>query len=244
MSARPTVLWDLDGTLIGLRKRTFTTLMPGAAAWVFRDLVPPHRFLPVLRRTLRDVRANDTEHTNTELMLRLLGERTGIGHTVAASRLTRLAEVEFVRLRACFPARPAAAATVRDLTAAGARQVVATNPLWPLSTVEARIRWGGHDRAAFSYVTCGENMHRSKPRLDFYRELLDRLGVSTRECVMIGNDPGNDGPATELGIPVFLLGARPADVPPAMVRTGLVTTGDHRALRRWLDIEEDSCSSS
>ncbi|MEV6324315.1 HAD family hydrolase [Nocardia sp. NPDC051787] len=244
MSARRTVLWDLDGTLIGLRRRTFATLMPAGAARVFRDLMPPQRFLPMLRRTLRDVRANDTDHTNTELMLRLLAERVGTSRDVAAARLTRLSEVEFVRLRACFPPSPAAVATVRRLAAAGARQVVATNPLWPRSTVETRIRWGGHDRASFAFTTSGETMRRAKPRLDFYREVLDHLGAAAGDCVMVGNDPVSDGPAAHLGIPVFLLGARSTDIPPAVARTGLVTTGDHRALRRWLGIEEDSCSSS
>ncbi|MFR9751476.1 HAD family hydrolase [Nocardia sp. 004] len=244
MSAPPTVLWDLDGTLIGLRRRTFTTVMPAAATWAFRDLMPPHRFLPVLRRTVRDVRANDTDHTNTELMLRLLAERVGIGYEVAAARLDRLAEVEFVRLRACFTPQPEAVATVRSLARSGARQVIATNPLWPRSTVVARLGWGGHDLGSFSYITSGENMHRSKPRLDFYHELLDRLGVAAGDCVMVGNDPGNDGPATQLGIPVFLLGTKGAEVPAEVARTGLVTTGDHRALRRWLGIEEDPCLSS
>lgn len=178
MSARRTVLWDLDGTLIGLRQRTFATLMPAGAAWVFRDLMPPHRFLPMLRHTLRDVRANDTDHTNTELMLRLLAERVGTGRDVAAARLARLSEVEFVRLRACFPPLSEAVTAVNRLASAGARQVVATNPLWPRSTVETRIRWGGHDLASFAFVTSGETMRRAKPRLDFYRELLDRLGVT------------------------------------------------------------------
>jgi FMN phosphatase YigB (HAD superfamily) len=244
MSPRPTVLWDLDGTLIGQRRRTFATLMPAGAAWVFRDLVPPHRFLPLLGRTLRDVRVNDTEHTNTELMLRLLAERVDTGRDVVEARLARLAEVEFARLRACFPARPAAVAAVRELAEAGARQVVATNPLWPRSTVETRIRWGGHDLTSFAFVTSGETMRRAKPRPDFYRELLDRLGAAAGDCVMVGNDPADDGTAALLGIPVFLLGARTTDIPPAVARTGLITTGDHRALRRWLGIEEDSCSSS
>ncbi|MEU2122009.1 HAD family hydrolase [Nocardia niwae] len=244
MSPRPTVLWDLDGTLIGQRRRTFATLMPAGAAWVFRDLVPPQRFLPLLRRTISDVRANDSDHTNTELMVRLLAERLGAGREVVSDRLERLAEVEFARLRTCFPPRPAAVSAVRGLAETGARQAIATNPLWPRSTVEARIRWGGLEPTFFAFVTSGDIMRRAKPRLEFYSELLDHLGAAAGDCVMVGNDPAHDGPAAQLGIPVFLVGARAADIPPAVARTGLVTTGDHRALRRWLGIEEDSCSSS
>ncbi|WP_040870974.1 aminotransferase class III-fold pyridoxal phosphate-dependent enzyme [Nocardia exalbida] len=99
-------------------------------------------------------------------------------------------------------------------------------------------------RASFTFVTSGDTMHRAKPRLEFYRELLDQLGAVAADCVMVGNDPAHDGPAAQLGIPVFLVGAPATDIPPAVARTGLVTTGDHRALRRWLGIEEDPCSSS
>ena len=36
-----TVLWDLDGTLVGFRRRTFGVLMPLVAAAVFADRIPP-----------------------------------------------------------------------------------------------------------------------------------------------------------------------------------------------------------
>ncbi|MET7773803.1 HAD family hydrolase [Nocardia sp. NPDC005366] len=239
-----TVLWDLDGTLVGLRKRTFKTLMPLTAAQSFRDLTPPHRFLRILPGVMKQVRCNDTEHTNTELMVALLARGLGIPVEVADQRLRRLAEVDFARLRGCFPALPIAVSTVGQLRAAGVAQVVATNPLWPLSSAMTRLGWGGHDSANFDFITSGETMRRSKPRVEFYHELLERLAVEPEQCVMIGNDAANDAPAARAGIPVFLLGVSENAVPRECSRTGLVTTGNWPLLREWLGIEERSCSSS
>src|SRR5690606_27656706 len=77
MNAAPsgrTVLWDLDGTLVGVRGRAVKTLMPVLAARSFRS-TGPHRFLRELPGVLRAVRANDTELTNTDYMVGLLAER-------------------------------------------------------------------------------------------------------------------------------------------------------------------------
>ncbi|TQM33229.1 HAD family hydrolase [Nocardia bhagyanarayanae] len=243
-AAHRTVLWDLDGTLVGLRKRSFKTLMPLTAALAFRDLTPPHRFLRVLSGVLPEVRRNETDRTNTEFMVDLLADGLHIGRERVDERLRRLAEHDFVRLRRCFPALPEAVSAVRELREAGVPQIVATNPLWPLSTATTRLRWGGHDPGVFEFITSGETMRRSKPRVEFYRELLDRLGLAARDCVMIGNDAANDAPAARIGIPVFLLGVAETTVPQECSRTGLVTTGDWTRLRVWLGNEEKSCSSS
>ncbi|MEV0296914.1 HAD family hydrolase [Nocardia sp. NPDC050710] len=239
-----TVLWDLDGTLVGLRRRSFKTLMPLTAAFAFRDLTPPHRFLRVLADVLPEVRRNETDRTNTEFMVERLADRLDIAPDLVSRRLQRLADRDFGRLRRCFPALPEAVSTVRELRAAGNAQIIATNPLWPLSTATTRLRWGGHDPDLFEFITSGESMRRSKPRVEFYGELLDRLGLAAEDCVMIGNDAANDAPAARAGIPVFLLGTTESAVPPECRRTGLVTTGDWPRLREWLGIEEKSCSSS
>ncbi|MEV0251083.1 HAD family hydrolase [Nocardia sp. NPDC050712] len=236
-----TVLWDLDGTLIGLRQRMFRVLMPVVAAAAFRDVVPPVRFLRALHGVLERVRANDSEETNHAQIVRLLGEVTGLEPATADARFRALAHEQFPRLRRCFYPLPPARAVVDRLARAGIRQVVATNPLWPLETVTARLRWGGFDPATFTHITSGETMRRSKPRLEFYTELLDDLGARPGECVMIGNDAIKDGPAAELGIPVFLLETGRAR---AGTTRGDVAAGDWTELADWLGVGGAACSLS
>lgn len=222
-----TVLWDLDGTLVGIRRRLFQTVMPVTAAVAFRDLLPPRVFLRDFRAILSQVRANASDETNYELMVRLLAEHARTDIATADAAMRRLADVGFPRLRRLFYPVPAAGAMVAQLDGAGIAQVVATNPLWPASTVSSRLAWGGFDPALFAYVSSGETMHSCKPRSEFYRELLERSDSRARDCVMIGNDVANDSPATQLGIPVFILGA----------------TGGWRAVPEWLSRQGAPCSS-
>ena len=240
-----TVLWDLDGTLVGFHQRAFGVLMPMVAAAAFADLVPPWRFLKTLKEILPQVRANGGEHTNHELLVRLVAERLDCAREAIDARLRRLAGSGFPLLRRCFYPQPEAGTLVGALAARGLRQIVATNPLWPLDTVLARLAWGRIDTARFAFIASGESISRSKPQVDYYRGLLDLLGLRPQECVMIGNDARNDAPASALGIPVYLLDVGDAPARGAEAESSLVSSGDSAALAAWLGVTEGAaCSSS
>ena len=88
-------------------------------------------------------------------------------------------------------------------------------------------------------------MSRSKPQVDYFRGLLDLLGLRPQECVMVGNDARNDSPASALGIPVYLLDAGAAPALAAEADPSLVSSGDWAALAAWLGVTEGAaCSSS
>jgi FMN phosphatase YigB (HAD superfamily) len=53
--------------------------------------------------------------------------------------------------------------------------------------------------------TTYENSRHCKPNLDYYRDILDSIGANPEECLMVGNDVGEDMIAKELGMKVFLL---------------------------------------
>ena len=57
----------------------------------------------------------------------------------------------------------------------------------------------------FEWITTYENSKYCKPNLRYYQEVLERLGVAPEECLMVGNDVGDDMVAEELGMQVFLL---------------------------------------
>jgi FMN phosphatase YigB (HAD superfamily) len=248
-----TVLWDLDGTLVGLRYRTFNLLMPLLAAKALRDIVPPRRFPRVFKEVIAGLRQNTTGRTNYEHLVHLLSHRTGAAPEAVETRFRHLTTVEFPRLRWCFSPVPPAVEIVAGLARHGRAQVVATNPLWPEGTVTDRLAWAGLDSGHFAFIASGENMSRSKPSIEYYEELLERLGTSPADCVMIGNDAKNDPPATRLGIPVFLLRSRsrrPVELDPLVVADRL-TIGDWAGLPAWLGLgasrsleEGEPCSSS
>ena len=100
---------------------------------------------------------------------------------------------------------PKAAETVRWIKDRGLRVALATNPLFPTIATETRIRWTGLEPDEFEFFTTYENIGWCKPNPDYYREVLRRADVSPEECLMVGNDVGEDMIAAELGMKVFLL---------------------------------------
>lgn len=82
--------------------------------------------------------------------------------------------------------------------------VVATTPIFPEKAILKRLTWGKIDEYDFSYITHAENMHFSKPRKEYYTELLDILRIKPRNCIMVGNEFVADIVApTQLGMETF-----------------------------------------
>ncbi|MBR2432592.1 MAG: HAD family hydrolase, partial [Clostridia bacterium] len=87
----------------------------------------------------------------------------------------------------------------------GYRVVLATNPVFPMAATERRIKWAGLSKDDFELVTTYENCRFCKPNLDYYRDIVSELGVSSEECLMVGNDVSEDMITERLGMKVFLL---------------------------------------
>lgn len=100
---------------------------------------------------------------------------------------------------------PKAAETVCWIRDQGLRIALATNPLFPRIATETRIRWTGLEPEDFEFFTTYENICWCKPNLDYYREVLRRAGLKGEDCLMVGNDVGEDMIAASLGMKVFLL---------------------------------------
>ncbi len=72
-------------------------------------------------------------------------------------------------------------------------------PVFPRTATYKRIRWAGLSPGDFEIVTTYEICHASKPSTAYYREILDWIGLAPADCVMVGNDVGDDtGPALSL----------------------------------------------
>ena len=112
---------------------------------------------------------------------------------------------EFNEAQAFCGRNPAPAETVARLKAAGKTVVLATNPIFPATATENRIRWAGLEPEDFLLYTTYENSHYSKPNPKYFEEILRETGRKPEECVMVGNDASEDTAAGALGIPVFLL---------------------------------------
>lgn len=203
-----TILFDLDGTLLPMDLDTFTKRYFSLLA---QKLAPrgydPKALVDGIWAGTKAMIGNDGSCTNEEAFWNkfasLFGEqvRKDIPHFDAFYR------EEFQQAKDVCGFDPDAARAVRELKAAGFRVALATNPIFPAVATESRIRWAGLSPEEFELYTTYENTGYCKPNLRYYQDLLQKLGVSAEECLMVGNDVGEDMIAKELGMQVFLIPA-------------------------------------
>ena len=201
-----TVLFDLDGTLLPMEQELFLKAYLGGLC---KKLAPlgydPKAVTDGIWKGTDAMVRNDGVQTNEtvfwQVFCSLLGEDTRKDEPIFEDFYRN----EFQAVAAVCGKNPAVKELIEGLKAKGLRLVLATNPLFPAIATHSRVRWAGLEPEDFAYITTYENSSRCKPNPDYYREILDKLGLRVEECVMVGNDAQEDGAAAALGLPVFLL---------------------------------------
>jgi len=204
------ILFDLDGTLLPMDQETFVKTYLGGIA---KKLAPygynPEEMVKAVYAGMKAMTSNDGSCTNEEAFWNaftgILGEHVREDMPIFDDFYRN----EFQSVKNICGFLPEAATTVRALKEKGFRVVLATTPMFPSIATESRIRWAGLEPEDFEIFTTYENYHFCKPSLNYYREVIEKLGVQPEECLMVGNDVGEDMVTEELGMKVFLL---PADL--------------------------------
>jgi FMN phosphatase YigB (HAD superfamily) len=201
-----TVLFDLDGTLIGMDQDEFIRLYFEILLDKLAELgYAKDTMYDVLERCIFVTKRNDGRCTNEERFWQTFNELTEGFNEKLGDALMEFYRNDFAKVLegSCTP-YPRANEVLECARRKGLRLILATNPLFPAVATYARIRLGGMLPEDFEYITAYENSSYCKPNPDYFTELLAKLGVSPEECVMIGNDTRDDFSAHALGIPVFV----------------------------------------
>ncbi len=200
------VMFDLDGTLLPMDMDEFTggyfkMLAKKAAPYGYE---PQELISAIWHGTAAMVR-NDGSCKNEDAFWKdfaaVCGERVRKDRPVFEEFYAN----EFGAAKQFCGFDPRAAETVRSFRARGLRVALATNPLFPSVATRMRIRWAGLEPEEFEFFTTYENIGFCKPNPDYYRELLRWTGLQGGDCLMVGNDVGEDMVAAETGMKVFLL---------------------------------------
>ena len=200
------VLFDLDGTLLPMDQEEFVKAYFGLLA----QKLAPHGYNP---KTLIGgiwegtgaMICNDGSKTNEaafwEKFASLFGEEVRKDEPL----FEEFYKIDFQKVQGVCGYAPAAAKALEILKEKGILAVLATNPIFPSVATESRIRWAGLKKEDFIYFTTYENCRYCKPNLHYYRDILEKIGAKAEECLMVGNDVGEDMVAENLGMQVFLL---------------------------------------
>lgn len=200
-----TVLFDLDGTLLPMDQDQFIKGYFGALIRKFAPLgYDPAKMQSALMAGIGAMIKNNGSMTNEEAFW-MAFEKTFPQAAADRAQFDAFYQNEFQSVQDCCGFDEHAASLVRGLREMGLRVVLATNPLFPVAATHSRIRWAGLNPEDFEWVTTYENERFCKPNPAYYESILERIGVSAEECLMVGNDVQEDMIAQQLGMKVFLL---------------------------------------
>ena len=201
-----TVLFDLDGTLLPMDQHVFIKAYFGGLA---RRLAPhgyePQKLIDSIWSGTAAMVKNDGTVTNEERFWQGFEAAYGKPARKDEELFAAFYREDFDKVQSSCGYTPASREIIDTVKAKGLRTALATNPIFPRMATERRIAWAGLDPHDFELVTTYENSYHCKPNPDYYRDVMQALGVDAKECLMVGNDVGEDMIAETLGCRVFLL---------------------------------------
>ena len=202
-----TILFDLDGTLLPMDNDEFTK---GYFKLLVKKLAPygyePQKLIDgIWSGTAAMVKNNGTK-TNEQAFWEKFSEVFGEKALADKPLFDEFYEKEFQNAKEICGYNPKAAIAVHTIKEMEFQIALATNPIFPSTATESRIRWAGFEPNDFELYTTYENIGYCKPNPEYYKELARRLGVSPEQCLMVGNDVTEDMEAAQkAGMSVFLL---------------------------------------
>ena len=206
MSHIKMVLFDLDGTLLPMDQDIFVkAYFKGIAAKLAPHGYVPEELIAAIWAGTNKMIQNDGSRSNEKAFWAHFASLYGARAARDLPLFDAFYRENFDAVQAVCGYTPCAGEAVARFKSMGFRVALATNPIFPAIATEKRIRWAGLTPEDFELYTTYENASYCKPNLDYYREILQKLDMAPEECLMVGNDVGDDMVARKLGMEVFLL---------------------------------------
>lgn len=206
------VLFDLDGTLLDIDLDSFFREYFAALGPLVSEALG-HRIgvREGLDAVLQGTEAMGLPHPNTtnrEAFNQHFHELTGADLDLDeyASAFERFYDEVFPSLRGTIGPCAGAREAVQCALDLGLKVAIATNPIFPRSAIEERMRWAGVADLPVHLVTTYENMHSAKPSPAYFLEASSLLGVAPGDALMVGDDRVLDMTAADVGMLTYYVG--------------------------------------
>ncbi|NLJ76998.1 MAG: HAD family hydrolase [Peptococcaceae bacterium] len=218
------ILFDLDGTLLDADmsiffKHYFQAMGEFAVEKGFGD---PEQLVKLVDRcTWHMIRDHSGEDTNIGTFMERFLDQWTCTEEQANDFFNEFYEVKFPLLERHCRAFPGMKEMMARLCRHKQQIVIATQPIFPIWPIQCRLNWAEVGDFPYALITSGEHMHYCKPAVEYYAEIVERIGANPAKCLMVGNDTNSDLAAGELGMKTFLLEER------------LIDQGDNSYLPDW-----------
>ena len=199
------ILFDLDGTLLPMDQMGFVKeYLKHLSKWMMVKGYDPEALNAAVWKGTEAAIKNDGSCTNEERFWQVFA---GIlGEKVLADKpyIDEFYVEEFNKARTSCGFDERAKKVIGFVKTKFDKVILATNPVFPQMATFHRINWAGMDKNDFDRVTAYENSSFAKPNVAYYKEILDKMGLEAKDCIMVGNDVDEDmRPASALGMKVF-----------------------------------------
>lgn len=235
------LLLDLDGTLLINDMQEFMPRYRRALLDRMGSILPPGAFLEALDAGIRALWYNDGQGgTNEEVFKEAFFARVEQPSEQVMPLFEAFYREDFEALKDCTQPDPQARAMVSLAREKGYLLAVATQPVFPLPAILARLRWANVPATEFEYdfVASYESMRACKPHPVYFEQILDHLGCRPQEALMVGDSLDADMAASRIHIKTFWLTREQQGNPPEV---GADACGDMRDLTDLIetgDIDE------
>ena len=189
------IFFDLDGTLV--KMDTFKVFFPEYIKGLMGELLPLAKDAQKLKEAfwygVKKMCQNDGTRRNSEVYWDAFFEMIDKTH---AEKYEAVCD-EFYRgkfnlISKFADENPDARRAIEAARSGGRYVVLATSPLLPRIAQVNRAGWVGLSESDFDIITDYDSESFCKPSPNYYLSLCERLGVDPQECLMIGNDEGDD----------------------------------------------------
>jgi len=198
----PTILLDLDNTLLGNDMKEFLPPYFTLLHKHFQEYIDAQTLWQVTLSSVQTIHAQpgDTDN-NVEAFIAEFSRQIGQPVGVVQQAWDNFYHEDYLQLKAYTTRLPEAETVVRRLLADGHQVVIATNPLFLADAIRQRMDWAGINGFPYALITTMENSRYFKPNPQYYQEILTKVGSTPETTWMVGDDPANDiEPARSLGI--------------------------------------------
>ncbi len=200
------VLFDLDGTLLPMDQEIFTkAYFKGLATHLAPYGYAPKALIDAIWKGTAAMIKNDGSKSNESAFWDAFAEIFGEQVRADEPHFDKFYRTSFNAVKEICGNSPKVIEIINMLKEKGVTLVLATNPIFPKIATESRIAWAGLAPTDFALYTTYENIGFCKPNPEYFLEITRRIGVAPQECIMVGNDVGDDMIAKSVGMGVFLL---------------------------------------
>lgn len=201
------ILFDMDGTLVPMDMKEFTS---GYFKFLGKRLapfgIPQDELVAAIWAGTGAMAKNDGSRTNAEVFWSHFEKLTGVSEESIRPECDDFYGREFVEAKIFTQDNPLAIEAVKIAHEKAPKVILATNPLFPMAGQITRMGWVGLKPEDFDHVTSYEADSYCKPNPMFFTELCKKMVINPSECLMIGNDEYEDMYCcTEAGIDGYLV---------------------------------------